>query len=96
MSGRRHPRGWTGRTYRPRRRPAQPEPQLISTGSWDRRTAAQVRKERVQQNLAKAAVAAERARLARRDERAARLVERTKDDPMLSEPVWHVHDVNGR
>ena len=85
-----HRRGYRGRRYRPRRRATPAEPQLQARRAG--LSIQQSRQEKLQSQMAAAAVAAERARLDREAEWEARLVERDAAAPMLSgSAVWREH-----
>jgi len=85
-----HRRGYTGRKYRPRRRPTPKEPTLQRPVPGQR-SIAQDRRERLQIQLAREAAMAERRRLEAMDGETARLMERDAAAPMTPGAVWRDH-----
>ena len=88
MSPRRRKRGYRGPQRRPRTRPVPVEPTLHVP---ERPVPPVSEHEARQAELMREAVAVETARLDAMDRHDAHVIRSTRDDPMISEPVWHLH-----
>ena len=91
----RHRRGYRGPRYHPRKR-RQTQAPVQHAASAPGLSISQSRRERHQQALAAEAVRATRERLDRESAEEVRLIARTANDPMTSEPTWHVHEANAK